>query len=271
MLENSGPTLFLASDTEYDPIFPSNYMKILRSRAHFLRIAVEEAERQTLIIEEKKKIELIEQRRCEVEDRPFCLSSSSYLSAVNSQSAILKGNRGGLIAAQKMMEKIGWRPGTGLGKNKQGMTAALTVRKVDARTAVITTADTEDYRTGVGSVSDQCFRYKDPYTILHQRPTLLNKTCLDMGLPSSTLLLTNMVDSLEVDEFLEDETSEECTRYGQVQKVVAYVTTDRDSPVHKVVRIFVKFSNVHACTKALQDLNGRWFGGRMIEGHFCAI
>merc|ERR1711918_321415 len=59
-----------------------------------------------------------------------------------------KGNYCGLFKAQKMLEKFGWRPGNGLGKEKQGITAALFVQKVDFRTAVIRTCTADCNKLG---------------------------------------------------------------------------------------------------------------------------
>lgn len=41
------------------------------------------------------------------------------------------GKKSGLGAAQKMMEKMGWNPGQGLGKEEQGIKEPLIVRKHD--------------------------------------------------------------------------------------------------------------------------------------------
>ena len=133
-----------------------------------------------------------------------------------------------------MMEKLGWRPGEGLGKNKQGMNAALTVTKVDSRTAVITTADPwiEDQRQGLGGGGG----------------SIAGRGGQEQ--PTRVLLLTNMVRPGDVDEALEDETAEECSRYGSVARVVIFEVTDTSFPEEEAVRIFVEFKDMEACAKA---------------------
>lgn len=39
-------------------------------------------------------------------------------------------------------------------------------------------------------------------------------------------------------------------------------------PEHKAVRIFVKFFDVESAKRAIQDLNGRFFGGRAVSASF---
>lgn len=50
------------------------------------------------------------------------------------------GGGGGMSAAQRMMEKMGWREGQGLGKARQGMTTPLVAQKTDTHAAVIVNA-----------------------------------------------------------------------------------------------------------------------------------
>merc|ERR1711933_674477 len=147
-------------------------------------------------------------------------------------------NQEGLKTAQKIMEKFGWRKGNGLGKNEQGITAALIVQKIDSRTAIITTATS----------------YADDL----RRPKLSNghRSIRTSLTPSPVLSLTNMVGSGEVDTNLEEETIEECSKYGCVENVIIYEVTELDFSKDDTVRIFVKFNSFYYTVKIVADLNG---------------
>ena len=60
----------------------------------------------------------------------------------------------------------------------------------------------------------------------------------------------------------------ECSKYGNVQRVVIFEITEEDFPPELAVRIFVEFDRVESATKALVDLEGRFFGGRTVSCNF---
>ncbi|KAI9204068.1 uncharacterized protein BJ171DRAFT_128259 [Polychytrium aggregatum] len=86
--------------------------------------------------------------------------------------------------------------------------------------------------------------------------------------PTTVLLLTNMVGPGEVDDTLQDETAEECSKYGQVERCLIFEVPDKQVPDDKAVRIFVKFKQVASAVQALNNLNGRYFGGRTVKAIF---
>ncbi|CAF1059770.1 unnamed protein product, partial [Didymodactylos carnosus] len=126
----------------------------------------------------------------------------------------------GASAAAKIMAKMGYKEGQGLGKSQQGMSQALVVEKTSKRGG----------------------------KILHEKELPLKQG-------------NNMVGGGEVDEMLEGETKEECQKYGEVEKVVIFEIPD--SPDEEAVRIFVEFKRVESAVKAVVDLNGRYFAGRV--------
>ncbi|KAJ1983623.1 hypothetical protein H4R34_001171 [Dimargaris verticillata] len=85
---------------------------------------------------------------------------------------------------------------------------------------------------------------------------------------STVVLLCNMVGPGEVDDELQEETMEECRRYGPVLLCKVLEVTDGSVPSEKAVRIFVQFATADAAERALQDLDGRYFGGRMVTATY---
>merc|ERR1712212_904182 len=82
---------------------------------------------------------------------------------------------------------------------------------------------------------------------------------------SGVILLRNMVTPQECDEELEDEISEECSKYGKVERVIIYQerqSEDEDAEI--VVKIFVEFGHPSHAKKGRDGLHGRFFGGRSI-------
>jgi len=80
------------------------------------------------------------------------------------------------------------------------------------------------------------------------------------ALSSRVLLLENLVAAGEADGELAGEVQEECSRFGEVNKVTVY--EGRKDPS---VRVFVRFEAEESGGKAAQALNGRWFGGRQVR------
>jgi len=82
---------------------------------------------------------------------------------------------------------------------------------------------------------------------------------------SKVLCLKNMVGSEEVDEQLQEEIEEECSKYGDVENVIIYQerqSEDEDAEI--LVKIFVEFGHPSHAKKGRDSLNGRFFGGRTV-------
>lgn len=83
---------------------------------------------------------------------------------------------------------------------------------------------------------------------------------------SSVIVLRNMVSIEEVDEDLEEEVTEECSRFGEVSRVIIYQEKQgEEENAEVIVKIFVEFAKSEEAEAAQQALNGRWFGGRCIQ------
>jgi splicing factor 45 len=118
------------------------------------------------------------------------------------------------------------------------------------------------------------------------------------GTPTRVLLLRNMVGAGQVDDDLEEEVAEECSKYGEVVRVMIFEVTLPNWPAQEVVRIFVEFTRSESAMKVLVlshphsqhltsrcpppspplvgpchvqgliDLDGRFFGGRTVHASF---
>ncbi|XP_071724342.1 DNA-damage-repair/toleration protein 111-like [Rutidosis leptorrhynchoides] len=155
------------------------------------------------------------------------------------------GAGGQMTAAQRMMAKMGWKQGQGLGKQEQGITTPLMAKKTDKRAGVIVNAS-ENTKAADKKVKGVNFN----------------------GPPTRVLMLRNMVGPGEVDDELEDEVASECAKYGTVTRVLIFEITEPNFPSEEAVRIFIQFERSEETTKAYIDLDGRFFGGRVVRAAF---
>ncbi|GAQ84002.1 putative RNA recognition motif containing protein [Klebsormidium nitens] len=86
--------------------------------------------------------------------------------------------------------------------------------------------------------------------------------------PTRCVLLKNMVGPEEVDADLEGEVTEECSKHGEVERVVIYQEQASARKDDIQVKIFVLFRTVSEAQRAHRSLDKRWFGGRQIEANF---
>jgi len=151
--------------------------------------------------------------------------------------------------ATKMMKKMGWKDGAGLGKEGQGMVNPLVMQKTDQKAGRIV----EGAKREAGTPPPG-----QPEAKQAKAPPKLP--------PTRVLLLNNMVGAGDVDEDLEEETAEEAAKYGKLKKCV--IKEFPGKPDDEAVRIFLEYEEVAAATKAFADMNGRYFGGRVVRARF---
>lgn len=171
-------------------------------------------------------------------------------------------NMGGTVA-HKIMQKYGFKEGQGLGKHEQGLSTALSVEKTSKRGGKIIIGDAAEKagssQSGAGDAPIAGFA--DP-----SKKSEMNPLTEILKNPTKVVLLRNMVGPGEVDEDLEGETKEECEKYGKVVKCVIFEIADVID--EEAVRIFLEFERVESAIKAVVDLNGRYFGGRVVKACF---
>ena len=83
---------------------------------------------------------------------------------------------------------------------------------------------------------------------------------------SRVVVLRNMIGAEDVDDELENEITDECGKYGYVDRVLIYQeqqSEEEDSEI--LVKIFVEFSNTKGAEQAINALNGRYFAGRVVK------
>lgn len=151
--------------------------------------------------------------------------------------------------ASNIMTKYGWQEGQGLGKESQGISTALSVEKTSFKGGKIV------------NVAAEREQVKEEERKIVKSLTEIVKN------PTKVILLENMVGAGEVDNELQPEVIEECTKYGEVTNCLIYEIPEGASD-DEAVRIFVEFGKKDSAIKAVIDLNGRFFGGRTIRAGF---
>ncbi|XP_062386405.1 poly(U)-binding-splicing factor PUF60a isoform X1 [Sardina pilchardus] len=82
---------------------------------------------------------------------------------------------------------------------------------------------------------------------------------------STVMVLRNMVGPEDIDDELEGEVTEECGKFGGVNRVIIYQEKQgEEEDAEVIVKIFVEFTSAAEMNKAIQALNNRWFGGRKV-------
>lgn len=184
--------------------------------------------------------------------------------------SVIAGNAGISTTAAKIMMKMGYKDGGGLGKEEQGMAKPLLAIKIGKKQGMI--------RTGSWTGEDKFAVPPVPVPAADPTPGSSSSSVTPaadgtkvtemMRSPTRVVLLTNMVGPGEVDDDLEPETKEECGKYGEVVRCVIFEIPGPAVRAEDAVRIFVEFKRIESAIKAVVDLNGRFFGGRTVRASF---
>lgn len=162
--------------------------------------------------------------------------------------------------AQRIMARYGYKAGQGLGKQEQGMSQALLVEKTSKRGGKII------HEKDIPKEPILPPPPPPPPAFTQQQQT---ESITDMMKnPSKVVLLRNMVGPGEVDDDLEPETKEECSKYGEVVRCLIFEIPGGNVSDDEAVRIFIEFKRLESAIKAVVDTNGRYFGGRIVKASF---
>lgn len=138
--------------------------------------------------------------------------------------------------ALHLLLKMGWRAGSGLGRDESGLAAPLVHEQTSSKTGVIKQAEEM------------------------QLPRVVRPACSS----SRSILLLNMVSADEVDDDLQEEVLDEASKFGNLIDV--QVTVNKQAVNEKdQVEILCQYESVQDASKALHEFNGRFFGGRIVE------
>jgi len=179
--------------------------------------------------------------------------NSEGTSGIGSGSGSSGGSGGDKV--RRMMEGMGWTDGQGLGRNEQGISEPLR-----ASPAI-------NKNSGIGSGSSGSITSISSGTVFPPGVAIIQENSKSHSTkPTKVVLLRNMVGRGQVDDELEAETAEECAKYGKVLRCVVYEASNTSDA--EAVRIFVHFVDLSSALKAVKDLSGRFFAGRVVKASY---
>ncbi|VTZ70160.1 RNA-binding protein, putative [Plasmodium chabaudi chabaudi] len=157
--------------------------------------------------------------------------------------------------ATRMMEKMGWKKGEGLGKDKQGIKAPLILQKVDKRSGVIVQAPIILKKTELANEKNN-----DSYDDEADAANSANNTV------TRIIQLTNLVTIDEVDDTLKEEIEEEGSKFGNLLNI--NIVTDPNLLDALAVKIYCEYESSDQAKNAFNTFKERTFAGRKVKVSF---
>uniref|UniRef100_A0A5S6QYW1 Splicing factor 45 n=1 Tax=Trichuris muris TaxID=70415 RepID=A0A5S6QYW1_TRIMR len=273
-------------DDEYNALFPNVYERLVEQRAQERvkqlvevqkRLAYDypssddddssDAENIGGVAEKRSNLGVaIAPPQALVEEDNKLLEESS-LAQSSTKPDYVPGSKG-LNFAARIMERYGYKQGSGLGKTEQGISTALQVEKTGLRLGKII-HEKDVQKDEAPAEANEC---ADPPkvaalgSVVPEEPPPMESMTTILKSPTKVMLLRNMVGAGDVDADLQPEVQEEMAKYGDVQKCLVFEVPNAVS--WDAVRIFVEFAKVEQAIKAVVALNGRFFGGRTVYASF---
>ncbi|KAF7727712.1 Poly(U)-binding-splicing factor puf60 [Apophysomyces ossiformis] len=183
----------------------------------------------------------------------------------------------GSSAANDVMSKVNANiESLGLNKKRDIPVPTSQGNAVATRAAIAQIAKDQVARIQ-GTLVDSVAKEENMSISSSQRYVIMQKLAASREELSPVILVQNAVPVSEVDDSLQEEFSEECSKFGAVVRVKIQTTTDETGitglggeetgrkPGDGDVKIFVEFRSTESAEKAQKVLNGRWFGGRQLK------
>lgn len=229
---------------EYDPSKPNSYEEFVKERARYYRRKEEERRQKEEMerLREEQKLKAASaatqpslaisgdeawKRRKQLTTAIFGEQPNTPQTDLSTNQPIKKG-RG---FAEKMLEKMGWKHGEGLGKEKQGIVAPLVARKTDKHSGVIIQGNAVLKSSSLPP------------------PSTVSVPSYSMDQVSRIVLLTNLVGPGQVDTDLKSETTEEAAKFGNLLSV--NIIQVPNVPEHETVQIFCEYESHAAAMKGM--------------------
>ncbi|KAI6172871.1 Splicing factor 45 [Aphelenchoides besseyi] len=257
-------------EDEYNPTAPTDYATFKPKRE--AQLAKEQAAREVAERLEKEHEEEERKRRAGAAIAPP--------SALLEQDSIITEAPVDLPApsvpkqhvAANIMQKMGYKSGSGLGKDEQGISTALQIQKIGRTSGLIIDKSvanvSEPEISTIGPRVGPCQPFitpKAPKAAEQPRPPVNIVELLKEA--SRVVLIHNIILPADVNDASRSKIAAEMVRYGQVTNVVVHVMKSSEQ-AEEEVRTFVEFTNNAQAIKAVIDLNKRFTNGRPISARF---
>lgn len=218
-------------EEEYDPNWPNDYEKLLKERVQQKEAKIKTTNEDNIQVIATKSLGLdYDDDDDDTETDKWADKVSRPKAAIAPPPSLMEStepgpssnNFGVSSVAAKIMAKMGYKEGQGLGRDEQGISKALQIEK---------TSKTQ------GKIIIENERRAEDTSLAEMSKA-----------PSRVLLLRNMVGPGEVDQELQSETKAECERFGEVIRCIVYEFEDFDNE-EDAVWIFIEFKSIDSSLK----------------------